>query len=216
MLASIAAFIRDYQALVAGLLILLAALLFAIPLWRQLKRLRNQSDAMFREYLGQRLRESEGQRNAILPMLAKFRDEVGREIAWRSEMGQGPIEPAWAFGQEQQAATLSGRLEDFRATNRGSPDIESALAEVSMALQALRDGLAAIHRPASTVRGDGDVRITDVQWADMENRASTAQGEIGGTCAWFGSACEQAEQAFAAEESHLRDRLYETDRNLLG
>ena len=207
-------FIKDFQTLIAGLIAILAAIITARPVWRQLDRMAVQTDTIFREFLADRLQSLKGRRQWLRDKINPFRNEVGQRLYEMRELENG-LNIHWVFERDQLAGTLIDKLRTYQVTNRDPADMAKGMAELITKLEALRDSLDSIHRPHSMDQSGEDYAFTDKEWAAIKAKGHAADDELDRVVSEFEAAAKSFFDAADVEISHLRDRVKATDDALL-
>src|SRR5258708_36771879 len=114
--AEVIKFIFGYQALIAGLIAILAAIITAWPVWRQLRDMRVQTKSIFRDYVLEQLRRNANRRKWYSDRLGKFNEDVSRRLYEMEELEGGGINVHWAHDTEYRAAHLLQQLEKHGET----------------------------------------------------------------------------------------------------
>lgn len=213
-LSCLGSFIKDFQTLIAGLLAIGAAWMTARPVWRQLDRMSVQTGTMYREFLAERLKALLVRRKWLFERISPFQQEVNQRLYEMREFENG-LNIHWVFERSQIASSLRRELEAYRATSRDPAEMTEALDKLIIALKALEDDLYDIHRPTTTDQSGEDYAYTDEQWAEIGRKAKEADSALDGLLSGFNAASRKLGDAVDLEVSHLRDRLKETDDNLL-
>ena len=204
--AEVIKFIFDYQALIAGLIAILAAIITAWPVWRQLRDMRVQTNTIFRDYVLEQLRRNDNRRKWYSDRLDKFNEGVSRRLYEMEELEGGGINVHWAHDTEYLAAHLLQQLEKHGET-RDLSAVEDELRKVLTSLTELIDTLDSIHRPASMVQHDEDHSFTDEQWAELAAAGEKAEGDLAGVANALSMATKSLDEAFARELSTFRQQL---------
>ena len=207
--------IYDYQALIAGLLAIAAAFIAAWPVWRQLNQMRLQTNAVFREFLLDRIRSMRGRRKWFAAQFGTFEESVARRIHAMEQFGDDSIDTTWAFEKDQEAGRL---LDQMRQQMGDELEIESVEIELQYfveKLEILRDTLDAIHRPYSMDRHDPDYSFSDEEWARIEAAACQAEKDLFGNANIFSDSLKRLDRAYGEELDSLRERMQLIDHLLV-
>jgi len=208
------AFVRDFQTLIAGLIAIMAALITARPVWRQLDRMSVQTGTMYRDFLADRLKALQGRRKWLFDKIEPFEQEVSQRMYEMREI-ENRLNIHWVFDRAQTTAILIRELETYRATNRDSSEMAEAVASLVQRLKALEENLDTIHRPDSTDQSGEDWSYTDEQWTEIRAKAEAADAALDGIVNEFEAASKQLRNVVDGEIGRLRDRVKVTDDALM-
>jgi hypothetical protein len=196
-------FIDKYQALIAGLIAIIAAYITARPVWRQLEGVRVQTNTLFRDYVLEQLRRTANRKAWYSKRLGSFNDDVGRRI---HEMDGEAINVHWAHDTQQRAAYLLEEME-AHAETRDLSAIEEELTDIYAALNQLIETLDCIHRPYSMEQHDADHSFTDEEWAELKVAAGKAEESLSKVTGTLAQASKALDEAFVGELSTFRQQL---------
>jgi len=207
-------FIKDFQTLIAGLVAILAAIISARPVWRQLDRMAVQTDTIVREFLADRLQSLKGRRQWLRNKINPFRNEVGQRLYEMRELENG-LNIDWVFERDQLAGTLIDKLRTYQVTNRDPAAMAQGMDVLITKLEALRDSLGSIHRPHSMDQSGEDYAYTDEEWAGVKAKANAADEALDRIVSEFEAAAKSFFDVVDSEVSEMRDRVKATDDALL-
>jgi len=208
------AFVRDFQTLLAGIIAIVAALITARPVWRQLDRMSVQTNTMYREFLADRLKALEGRRKWLFEQIAPYRQEVGQRMYEMREFENG-LNIHWVFERSQITGLLVSKLEAYRDANRDSAEMAGAVDDMIGQLKVLEDNMDDIHRPHSTEQSGEDWSYTDEEWAEVGRKGEAADAALDGLVADFEVAAKRLREVVDHEIDRLRDRVKATDDALM-
>lgn len=194
--------LSEFQTLLAAGVALIAAM----PVWEQIKKLNVQQDIMAREIIERRLDSIETKSRYLDINVAKLLQDIWGTVYDFSDDEYVPslVKPMWAFNIGQQAGQVASELGRHQIAKADTLRIEAARAKVIDALEALADCAATICRPDEYA---GDPMLTDDDMEQMQNAVPDALDRFP-TCV---GAVEKARNDFMAvagiESSSVRDRL---------
>jgi hypothetical protein len=210
----LASVLYNYQSLAAGLIALGAAYIAAAPVWRQLERMSVQTNAMFRDYLADRVRDLSRRRKWLDEQLDPFELEVGRRVYEMREL-EAHLDIQWVFQQSLITSQLIAELEKHEPERRDPAAIAVATDELMSSLDGLKKTLDAIHRPASSGQSGEDWSYTDEEWSVIKKAAESADAELDGSVSRFSRDVKRLDEAIGLQLKMLRDRIKRTDDALL-
>lgn len=213
--AALGSFIRDYQSLIAGLLAIIAAIIAAKPVWRQLDRMSIQTNAILREFLTDRIQITVRRRKWLAERLEPFTNAVLMRLYEMQESEVANVNIHWAFDKDHTASRLLDEMRRYRDDRHHSVAIRSQLDAVIEKLQILRDTFEKIHRTHSIDQVSEDYAISDEDWAAMQADGAKAETDLPRLALEFSEAVKILDVAFSRELTVLRERLGKTDDQLL-
>lgn len=182
----------DWQALAAGLLALGAAMVAALPVWRQIKLLKVQSAVMAREALLTRLSVIESRRNATS-------DRIGGTTALFVGLREPYEDEDQPLHTAHQQSSLDGAsIDDARKILMG--DVE-----------ALAQCLYRIHAPDSNDLSGPDFNMTESEIQEVEKDAARAVEELEPKIAALRKSAGALNATFADTLQELRKRIVRLD-----
>ncbi len=206
--------IYHYQTLITGIGALLAAVVAGWPVWRQLRMMRTQSEAMLRDIIVQRIKETEGRSKRLQELTSKLRS-VREELYHFSWSEEKPNEH-WAHSAEQVVSSVQSALKVWFESNRDIEKIEAAKKTLTVSFGALIDKLNEIWWPAANVQVDEDHNIPDHEWSRIERRSEEAKDEVSDDMRDAFQALTALGQAYRDHLTALNTRLRTIDDRLIG
>lgn len=200
---SLSSFFFNYQTLVAGILAVAAAGLAGAPVWQQLRMMRAQTEAGFRQIIVERLTETGLRAAKVKAFVVAPLQDIGRETEICAPDEVPDIDPEWAFHMGQIVTGARRCIEDWAATHRDIEPVESAKAKLVLALQSVEDVLDDIHRPDSVTMMNEDEDIPDATLEQWRAESREAMGKLD----IVAGAANRAFVALEVEYRKLRDAL---------
>lgn len=177
---------HSYQSLIAGILAIIAALVAALPVWRQLKETKIQTSISQRETLSLRLTET-------IDRFERVKEEMNKtmQILMRATFGPDgdpmEINDHDAHGLHLTVAgKLNWYLENLRDTE--AHEIEIAKAKLIRARKQLEKTLDAAYWPAANGRSGEDYSLSDEEWRDVQEKAKRAKVQAADKASAFAGA----------------------------
>ncbi|TIN95696.1 MAG: hypothetical protein E5Y06_10595 [Mesorhizobium sp.] len=195
--------LSEFQTLLAAGVALIAAM----PVWHQIKKMNLQQDIMAREIIERRLDSIETKRRYLDINTTKLlRDIWGTVYDLSEEDYYVPslVEPMWAYNIGQHAGQIISELQSQQTAKADSVRIEAARAAVIDALAALSNCAFTISAP---VEYAGEPLLSDEDMKRMEAAVPEALAKFPN----FVDAVDTARKAFVEisdiESSSVRERL---------
>jgi hypothetical protein len=204
-------FLMAWQTLVAGLTVLIAALLTLVPIYRQLHMARLQIAISTREVLINRLETTERRASEISVALHSMTGNFLMTIYQNGEEGEPTIKSGWAFGAQQDVAGLVADLTNRQASQADTQAIDDHRAVVIKRATSLMLCLDAVHRLDSTNFLDSDLGYNDeearIAEAKAEAESKVASAALDSNIQALQSAAVELDIAFEAHVACLRNRI---------
>ena len=211
-LACLAGWAYDWQTLITGVLAILAALIAARPVWRQLTILQLQSEAAARETLIMRVAAINSRRETTRREVQHITDEF---IAY-SRDDETPVEEDLnseaAMSLEAVVRAVTSILISHQETSFDGEMIDTARKAAIQRAKALEACLNAIHTPNSI----DDYYLTRDQVAELVEASERARKHLQSRISALGKSAEELDTAFEASLEQLRMRIRRIDMLLLG
>ncbi|PBB23286.1 MULTISPECIES: hypothetical protein [unclassified Mesorhizobium] len=196
--------LSEFQTLLAAGVALIAAM----PVWHQIKKMNVQQDIMAREIIERRLDSIETKSRYLNNSTTELLQGIWRTIYDlnddEAEYHPSSVKPEWAFNIRQHADHIASELGRHQIAKADTLRIEAARAKVIDALEALSDCAANISAPAEYA---GDPMVSDDDMQRMQDALPGALERFP-QCA---DAVEKAAKEFTAiagaESASVRDRL---------
>jgi anion-transporting ArsA/GET3 family ATPase len=207
----------EFQTLFAAGLAILAALIAARPVWRQLEKMNVQQDIMAHEFIARRLNSIESKYEYLNNTLSSYLRDVFTTI-YRppyDEVDYDPnaIDVHWAHNMEFRALEIVGNIEIHQKLRDDTSKIEEARIIIIESLRELADCLNDVSAPA---RYAGDPDISIEQQEEIERQDPIARAKLPD----IASKVSAAKQAYISivdlESRRIRSRLREIDDRMLG
>ncbi|MER8371117.1 hypothetical protein [Mesorhizobium sp. M1406] len=195
--------LSEFQTLLAAGVALIAAM----PVWHQIKKMNLQQDIMAREIIERRLDSIETKSRYLDINTAKLLQDIWLTVYDLSEEDDyvpSLVEPMWAFNIGQHAGQIISELGRHQIAKADSVRIEAARADVIDALAALSKCASTICAPAEYA---GEPLLSDEDMQRMEAAVPDALAKFPN----FVDAVDKARKAFVEiagiESSSVRERL---------
>ncbi|RWN95784.1 MAG: hypothetical protein EOS05_13515 [Mesorhizobium sp.] len=194
--------LSEFQTLLAAGVALIAA----IPVWEQIKKMNVQQDIMAREIIERRLDSIETKSRYLDTNTAKLLQDIWWTVYDFSDDEYVPslVKPMWAFDIGQHAGQIASELGRHQIAKADTLRIEAARAKVIDALAALAECAATISRPDEYA---SDTLLSDDDMQQMQDAVPDALDKF----PTYASAVDKARNDFMAvagiESSSVRDRL---------
>jgi hypothetical protein len=201
-------FLYHWQTLVTGLLAIVAALIAAHPVRRQLLKMNIQASIMAREVLAKRLSASESRRAKTKKLLDEITTNFSRDMYLDDDAVSNPH---WAFSADEKVRQVIGALLEDQASKIDSVLIDSVRKKVLESAQKLEECLSKIHAPDSIDLQDPDYALSEQDIIKIEQDADKAPAEIPECITTLSKECDSLENAFLAESEKLKIKICAID-----
>jgi hypothetical protein len=201
----------DWQTLVTGLLALLAAIIAARPVWRQIRSLQIQSAVMARDTLLMRVAALEAQRDTTRTRITGITSDFVRRIypyEWETEPD---INPGWAAEAEQIVNQVVTALTALQETSLDGELIDTKRRATIQQAKELSACLSEIYMPDSGILDDPELNLTEEQIAAATAAATRAEGNLEQRISAVKKGGDALDAAFQAGLERLRDRIRQID-----
>lgn len=205
--------LERWQTLIAGLLALGAAGISAYPMWKQLQRMSVQSNAVFRDFLDNKLRSLVAGEQQIEGMYRELNRALF-EYFFLDDDPKADVNVHFAFAREQDLNTLVCGLRDYLEANRSPAVIEDDIRQLRSISETLSEQMRLIHYTTSTDQSGDDYAYSNDDWNDLIAQGAAAELEVHRTASQFEKATRKLEGAFKKEAHRLRDQIAQIDQIL--
>ncbi|MBZ9996591.1 hypothetical protein [Mesorhizobium sp. BH1-1-4] len=182
------------------------ALIAAIPVWEQIKKMNVQQDIMAREIIERRLDSIETKCRYLDINTTKLLQDIWGTVIDFSDDEYVPslVKPQWVFNIRHHADQIASELGRHQVAKTDSVRIEAARAEVIDALAALSNCAATISAPAEYA---GDPMVSDDDMQRMEAAVPDALDRFPECAGAVDDARKDFVAVAAVESSSVRERL---------
>ena len=165
----------SWQSLIAGLIAIIAAIIAAVPVWRQFKLLRIQSEVNSRAVLVMRVSAAESRRDTTRQKLSFTNEFISAVHQDEGDDGQPDINSEWAHSAEQQADAVRDFLIGQQATSLDGELIDAKRNLLIEQIKELCDCLNKIHAPFSHDFSGSDYDLTRAEIAAISDDGKSAE-----------------------------------------
>lgn len=208
-------FLKEWQTLIAGGLAIVAAVIAAHPVRKQLSRMNIQSSIMARDVLVRRLSACEGRQAKSKELLSGITSEFVRDLYFQDQWSDNPqpaIDPHWAFDACHKVLHVIRGLVEDQLSKADSLEVDAARRGVLQSAEALEECLEAIHRPDSSDLADPEWDLSAEDIAEIERKAEVARAELPAKIDELNSAASALDRLFVSEIDKLRGKIRNIDR----
>jgi membrane protein implicated in regulation of membrane protease activity len=206
----------EFQTLISAALAIVAAMVAAKPVWRQVKKMGVEHDILARETIGRRLDGIDHRARWLTSSVQSHLQDVWRNIYFehddRAEYDPKAVSIHWAHSMEGDVRDKLSTLRTHQALRSDTTPIEDARSEVITALDALRDCYSDIAAPA--VYG-GYPETTPEQEAHMEKEAEVARVDLPSRANAVDAAAKRFGKIAEREIERVRVRIREIEDHML-
>ena len=204
--------VHSYQSLIAGVLAIIAALLAAKPVWRQLKTINFQSQKTQRDLLDARFRESTA---AFQRFQAEVESQLSILMPATHDPGGNPqsINEHTSHGLLQ---TMQRKSDWYYADHHGieSATVLNARNEMQEAKQNLERTLTDAHFTAAYDQSGEDYSYSDVEWAALGAKAERACINAASKTSNYAAAWTAFRQIHLSWQKEIASRIASMDASL--
>lgn len=211
-----AAFMFNYQTLIAGILAVAAAGLAGAPVWRQLRMMRAQTEAGFRQIVVDRLKETVARAVEARAFVATPMDDIGRITQYCADGEIPEVDSQWAFHLESNVTGARQNLEAWASSHRDVGPVEAAKAKLIDALKIVESVLYDVHRPDSTADMGEDQDISPEVYAEWNAESEIAKGKLGSSSGAVMRSLRALEAEYTNLRASLNQRLRQIDDQIIG
>jgi hypothetical protein len=188
----------DWQTIITGALAIVAALVAAWPVWRQLKRLKVQSAIMGRDVLAKRVADVESRKNESHAMTQIITNNFLADLYRHDPGGDPNITPAWAHQSELEVARVLATLNSHQEKGLDAGSIDRKRAIVIQDARALCECLSDIHSPHSVDLDDPDLGLSKDEIAAVAQQGALAETRLMDRISALREGAEEPDKAFRA------------------
>ncbi|WP_146197965.1 hypothetical protein [Caulobacter endophyticus] len=207
--------IYRYQTLIGAVVALLAAYIAVRPVWRQLKYIKFQSSAMYRDFVDRRLSEINDRYQIVSEFVSNDLDNFEKKIYEVEELEIGKYEIEWLFESEQNLYFIVVKMESYKCKRLDPLMIDIEIDKLIKSLRFLVDKLEAAHRPHTTDQVGEDYAISDEDWAQIEREGALAEEQISGAASRVRDDFNDLRASFEFEINRMRTSLRSIDQELI-
>ncbi len=202
----------DWQTLITGVLALVAAIVAAWPVWRQLRSLKVQSAVMQRETLVMRITSIEARRAETRQKMRRITTEFMARLHPYDD-GEGPpdINLVWAFEAEKSADEAVAMLTAHQETSLDGELIDVERKAAIRQAKKLSECLSEIHTPYSSDLEGPDWNLTKNEVARVTEDAERAERNLVDRISGAGKSADDLDAAFGTSLDQLRGRIRRID-----
>ncbi|NGM51764.1 hypothetical protein G5B46_19295 [Caulobacter sp. 602-2] len=207
--------IYRYQTLIGAVVALLAAYIAVRPVWRQLKYIKFQSSAMYRDFVDRRLSEIHERYKIVSEFVSGDLDNFERKIYEVEELGIGKYDIEWLFESGQNLYFVVVNMESYKSKRLDPLFIEDKVQNIIESIRFLVDRLEAAHRPHTAEQFGEDYAISDEDWAQIEKEGALAEEQIIGAASKVRRDFNDLRASFEFEINRMRTSLRSIDQELI-
>ena len=204
--------IHSYQSLIAGVLAIIAALIAARPVWRQLGDIRLQTHAVKRENLSLRLAEAS---NSFQLAYESVETPLRNLMQSTHDPGGSPIEID-EHTSHSLLLTVQGKLDWFFQQDHGieSVAITESKRKVLASKLALEETLSDAYFTAANAQHDEHWSFTDDQWQELESKGQKARVEAAQMATDYATAWQKLRQTHQEWQKEMREKISSIDTQI--
>jgi hypothetical protein len=204
-------FIKDWQTLIAGAFALIAALIAAYPVRKQLLKMNLQSAIMSRNVLSQRLSDIEIRKRETKELLESITTMFFRDIYFGDPEGPPEFNSHWAFEAQRTVGFAISKLVLTQESKKDPQNIDSVRELVLRSSRSLEECLDAIHRPDSMNMDDPDYDLSDNQIAEIQANSEIERVALPEKISKVSEDSKKLDTEFEIEIGRLRKRIRQID-----
>lgn len=211
-IGSICAAVKDWQTLITGGMAIIAALIAAHPVRKQLTIMAIQSSIMSRQVLSDRLLASQKRRSETKETIKSITQEFDRDFYFDED---APSNPHWAFEAESKVRRAMEILLSQQRSKADSKEVEAARTSVIQAATALEECLYEIHAPYSGLLDDPEIALTEKERVEIFEKSELAPIALSNRITSLSLAMEALESSFLDDEEKMKSRIRSIDELIL-